>query len=167
MNETNLQTQRSPIYNHVTGEVLRLTMADATHRIALDKSWSREPPPPPGWKRQTPQYRATRDLHPPALDRMRHDTPWASTMDENCWQYATGPIADGDLVQTTSWPHESFEPLNYAAKQILNFFNMREKSRMQLSPWLNGEVRLETGTEGMSIPVPHVRPKPSLVHTDS
>jgi len=167
MTAENLHTQRCALYNHATGEVRHLTISEANNTIGFDKSWSRDRPPPKGWERQVPQYRATRDLHPPVLDRMGHDTPWASTMDEICWQYAPGPIRKGEVVETKSWPHESFEPINYAAKQILQFFNEREKSRMQLSPWFNGEVRLETGNEGTSILVSHVRPRPAMVETRS
>jgi hypothetical protein len=136
------------IHNLETGEVLDLDIFTANEKIARDPAWSREPPLPAGWDREMPLYQATRDLVPAALERMRLDTPWTSSSNPNVWQYADRPIAAGEEVETTAWPHDSFLPLNHSARAIHEFFTTRTKSRMQQSPWTARRIHLEDGLSG-------------------
>jgi hypothetical protein len=137
--------QKSTIHNVVTGEVVSLSPEAIKMTMAGDANWRRGEAPPRGWERETPRYKATRDLHPPALARMGLETPWTSCNNEHTWQYAPGTVRDGEIVATTSWPHESFRPLNESAKRIHNFFSTATKSRMQLRPWADGRINIDDG----------------------
>jgi hypothetical protein len=104
--------------------------------------------PPPGWERETPKYRAIRDLHPAAKARFRSEPPFAHCWDSSEWQYAIGDVKAGDVVETREWPHASFAPLNYAAKKVLEFFTSQQKSRLPRSPWFGDRIRLDSGLNG-------------------
>ena len=84
--------------------------------------------PPPGWQFEQPRFRATRDLRPSPNGRHKFEPPFASISDNSVYQFATQPIKAGEEIETKSWPHESFFPLNYSAKKVLDFFNSRPKS---------------------------------------
>jgi hypothetical protein len=71
--------------------------------------------PPPGWQREVPRYRATRDIHPSPNTRHRFEPPFAAVWDDDMWQYGTQPIAAREEIETREWPHPSFRPLNYSA----------------------------------------------------
>jgi hypothetical protein len=109
------------------------------------KEWSFHKPPPLNWEFTIPKYRVTRDISPPTRDRYRTEKPFTTMADNDCWQYADRPYQRGEEISTTAWPHASFQPLTHSAKMILNFFNSAMKSRLPLSPWFNGRVRLDTG----------------------
>src|SRR5882757_6700343 len=91
---------------------------------------NREPADPatpfPGWERETPKYRATREVRPGEKARFRFEPPFAMASDSDTWQYATRPIAAGEIIETKEWPHPSFRQLNYAAAKVLDFFNTRQ-----------------------------------------
>lgn len=106
--------------------------------------------PPPGW--ETPKYRATRDIHPSPNRRHRLETPFASCSDNDAWQYGEQPLKAGEEIETREWPHPSFQPLNYSARKVLEFFNMRQKSRMQRSPWRGDRLVLDDGLSGPTQP---------------
>jgi hypothetical protein len=44
-------------------------------------------------------------------------------------------------------------PLNYSARQVMDFFTNRQKSRLPRSPWADGRIRLEDGLGG---PMPKI-----------
>jgi hypothetical protein len=52
------------------------------------------------------------------------------------------------VIETTSWPHPSFQPLNYSAEEVPAYLNSATKSRLTLSPWHGGGLRLENGLSG-------------------
>jgi hypothetical protein len=113
---------------------------------------NREPADPatpfPGWEREVPRYRATREVRPGEKARFRFEPPFALASDSDIWQYATRPISAGETIETKEWPHPSFRPLNYAAGKVLDFFNMRQKSRLARSPWEGDRLRLDDGLTG-------------------
>lgn len=110
------------------------------------------PSPPPGWERETPKYRATRDIHPTTKARFRLEPPFASLSDSDVWQYGEQPIKAGEILETRAWPHPSFRPLNYGAGKVLDFFNSRQKSRLPLSPWRGDRIVLDDGLTGPTQP---------------
>ncbi len=152
------------IYNRVTRAEMTVPYQEAIARIRAHSDWSLEPPPPEGWRLETPLYRATRNLHPAPKERARTETPWSYSSDGDCWQYAERPIATGEEIETDRWPHESMQPLNYAATQIHKFFTTGMRSRMMVAPVRNGEVDIGTGFEGPLTPV-IPRPKASMIET--
>jgi hypothetical protein len=101
--------------------------------------------PPLGWEREIPKYRATRAVHPSPNKRFKLEKPFSSCSDNDCWQYAERSVAAGEVITTTAWPHQSFRPLNFAAEKVLAFFNGALRSRLTLSPWHAGAVRLDNG----------------------
>lgn len=115
---------------------------------------------PTGWDRQIPRYLATRALKPPERERYKFERPFTTCGDPDTWQYLTQPIAAGQKIETTSWPHDSFLPLNETAKQILAFFKLQMKSRLTQSPWRDGRMYLDNGmTGGVITPAMMVTPK--------
>ena len=136
-----------------------------TGEVGADKEWSFHKPPPPGWEREIPKYRATRDVHPAPKARFRFEPPFASITDSDEWQYGTRAIEAGEIVETKDWPHPSFIPLNYGAEKVLAFFNSQMKSRMQRSPWNGDCLRLDNGLFGNVIDAARVVP-PQLKQID-
>lgn len=78
--------------------------------------------------------------------RFRFEPPFASCLDGSVWQYGERLNKAGEVIETTEWPHPSF--LNYGAKKVLEFFRNGQKSRMQRSPWANGQIRLDNSLNG-------------------
>jgi hypothetical protein len=116
---------------------------------ATDKRQPIPNEPPPGWEREIPRYRVSRDVHASPKSRHRFEPPFASSTDNDCWQYAERDYKAGDLVETREWPHPSFFPLNYSAKKVLEFFNSRIKSRLPRTPYgPDGRLRLDDGLTG-------------------
>jgi hypothetical protein len=111
--------------------------------------WSFTKPPPIGWERETPKYRAAREVHPAQKARFRFEPPFSMTIDNSAWQYGTRIIAAGEIVETREWPHASFHPLNYAAEKVLDYFRNHPKSRLPRSPWFGDRVRLSDGLSGV------------------
>jgi hypothetical protein len=103
---------------------------------------------PADWQFEIPRYRSTRAVHPAATSRFRFEMPLSQMSDSDCWQYAEHPVKSGAIVETKSWPHESFVGLNEAAQRVLEFFNSAPRSRLGLSPWRDGQIFLSTGFEG-------------------
>jgi hypothetical protein len=108
--------------------------------------------PPPGWEREVPRYRVTRDIHPSPNSRHRFEPPFASLSDSGVWQYGAQPIKAGEIIETREWPHPSFHALNYGAGKVLDFFNMRQKSRLPRSPWQGNRLVLDDGLTGTTQP---------------
>jgi hypothetical protein len=106
--------------------------------------------PPPGWERETPKYKATRNFHASPNPRHRLEPPFTFCWDDATWQYAEQgqEVAAGQEIWTTAWPHPSWRALNRSAEKVLDFFNSRQRSRMALSPWRNGRIELDDGLSG-------------------
>ena len=85
---------------------------------------------PPGWERETPKYRAIRDIQPAIKARFRFEPQFASMANSDEWQYGTRPIKAGEIIETPEWPHSSFRPLNYSAGKVLDFFNNQQTLAM-------------------------------------
>jgi hypothetical protein len=126
--------------------------------IGADKEWSLHKPPPIGWQFETPKYKATRDVEPAPKARFRSEPPFTTPSGIDIWQYGERPIKAGEIIETREWPHPSFRPLNYCAGKVLDFFNMRQKSRLARSPWAGDRIRLDDGLTGPGIVQP-VTPK--------
>ncbi|MGY4437057.1 hypothetical protein ACVWWO_009534 [Bradyrhizobium sp. F1.13.1] len=138
-----MKIMNAEFYNVETGEVriLPLTEAENIVRSSFGR-FSFIKPLPEGWDRQIPRYRATAPLRPSPKERHRHEPPFTSSTDPSCWQYGERSIVAGETIETTAWPHPSFQGLNDSARQIQKFFASAVKSRLQVSPWRNGRVHL-------------------------
>jgi hypothetical protein len=101
--------------------------------------------PVPGWETIVPIYRARRAVRPATKARYRAERPFTTMDDNDSWQYGERSIAAGEIVETKAWPHPSFDPLNYSAQKTLAFFNGALRSRLPVSPWHGGQVRLDNG----------------------
>jgi hypothetical protein len=100
------------------------------------------------WDRIVPRYRVTRDLKPAEKNRFRFEPPFAQQADGDIWQYGNRPLAAGEEIETKSWPHPTMHPLNESARRVLEFFKMRQRSRLPLSPWRDGRIVLDDGLTG-------------------
>jgi hypothetical protein len=108
--------------------------------------------PPPGFEREVPRYRATRDVYPSPNSRHRHESPFSSFSDDAVWQFAERDYKAGEEIETKSWPHPSFHALNYSAEKVLEFFSSRQKSRLPLAPWRFDRLVLDDGLSGPTQP---------------
>jgi hypothetical protein len=146
---------------HCDGRERTLNVLEAAREVHAGGGWSTVKPPPPGWERETPQYRVTRELKPAEKARFRLEPPFAHSFDSNVWQYGERPLKAGEILETTAWPHPSFHPLNFAAQKVLAFFNAAMKSRLPLAPFYGGQVRLDDGLTGsivVSVVPPQLQP---------
>jgi hypothetical protein len=108
--------------------------------------------PPLNWRREVPKYRIVRETLPAPKDRFRFEPPFAQQSDAAQWQYGDRVYHAGEVIETTEWPNPgTMHPLNYSASQVMEFINLRMKSRLPRSPWANDQVRLDDGLTG-SIP---------------
>jgi hypothetical protein len=117
--------------------------------------------PPLNWKREIPKYRMSRDTKPAPKERFRFEPPFASASDASVWQYGETVHLAGSVIETTEWPNPgTMTPLNYSAREVMNFFTSRQKSRMPRSPWANDQVRLEDGLGGPQPQIKAPQPEP-------
>lgn len=136
------------IYNH-SGESRTLPAVQAENEVRNSRGeWSYAKPLPPGWDREPARYRVEVELHPSPLARHRLDTPFVSSTDSTMFQYADRVLHAGEVVEISSWPHPSMSPLNAIAKQIMAFFTSHSKSRLPMSPFHKGQLRLDDGLTG-------------------
>lgn len=133
---------------HRDGREQTIDVHEASRLTGRDGNWSFVKPPPPGWEREIPRYKATRDLHPSPKARHRFEPPFGMTTDSSMWQYAERPIKAGEIIESKEWPHPSFHPLNYGAGKVLDFFTSRQKSRLPRAPWEGNGIRLSDGMTG-------------------
>lgn len=110
----------------------------------------------PGWEQITPRYKVVRDVHPSPNPRFKWEKPFAQIFNNDEWQQGDRVYKAGEIIETKSWPHQSFLPLNYSAERVLSFFNARMKSRLTFSPWRGGRIDLDDGLTGPG--APDVRP---------
>jgi hypothetical protein len=115
--------------------------------------------PPLDWRREMPRYRVRAETRPAPKARFRFEPPFTQIMDSSEWQYGERVHRAGEIIETTEWPNPgTMTPLNYSAREVLNFFNSRQKSRLPRSPWFGDKVRLDDGLGGPA-PMPGpVRP---------
>src|SRR5258707_671159 len=98
--------------------------------------------------RETPRYRASRDVWPASQPYVKHVQPIPHMAElEDVWQYGRAPIAAGKVIATGEWPHESFEPLNESARRVHGFFLARiGKVWLSWRPWDGDHIVLDDGT---------------------
>jgi hypothetical protein len=110
--------------------------------------------PPLNWRKEMPVYRVRVETRPAPKERFRFEPPFAQIMDPSEWQYGTRVWPAGSVIETTEWPNPgSMTALNYSAREVMEFFNSRHKSRLPRSPWHDGRVRLDDGLSG---PIPKI-----------
>ena len=93
---------------------------------------------------EIPKYRASRAVEPSPNARYRLEPPLARIFDDS-WQYGIVPVARGEIVVSTAWPHPGFVGLNDTGRRIQEYFQRAQKSRLPLSPWYEGRLRLDDG----------------------
>lgn len=150
----------APTIYHRDGREETVEATAAAWRIRQDPAWSYHKPPPPGWEREIPKYRVTRDVEPVQKERFRSEPPFTYDYSTDVWQYGERSYKCGEVIDTKNWPHSSFQPLNYSAAQVLHFFNSRQKSRMTNSPWHVNQLRLDDGMGGGPVPEALLSSKP-------
>jgi hypothetical protein len=118
--------------------------------------------PPLNWRKELPKYRISRETLPSPKERHRFEPPFSSTSDASVWQYGERIHKAGEVIETTEWPNPgTMTPLNYSARQVMEYFTSRQKSRLPRSPWANDQVRLDDGLSG---PLPKIKaPQPERV----
>jgi hypothetical protein len=136
---------------HRDGREQTIDVQQASRVTYNDKEWSFHKWPPLNWERETPKYRATRDLQPAQMARHRLEPPFEKMWDSDIWQYGERPIMRGEIIESRTWPHESFLAMNYSAGKVLDFFTSRTKSRLPHSPWFVDRIRLDDGLTGQII----------------
>jgi hypothetical protein len=151
-----------------SSETLRGDLARNRVHFQPDE-WSMVKPPPLGWERTVPRYVITRDLRPSPNGRHKNEAPFSEIWQSDIWQQADRNYEAGEVVETTSWPHPSMrpagptdDPAHYAAEKILEYFKVSMKSRLQVSPWHQGQVRLSDGISGsmpQHVSTPQIKPQ--------
>jgi hypothetical protein len=121
--------------------------------------------PPLNWRREVPKYRVSRETKPALKKRFTFEPPFSSGSESDVWQYGERVHKAGEIIETTEWPNPgTMIPLNYSARQVMEFFTSRQKSRLGRAPWRDGQVFLD---DGLSNPLPKiVAPKPEPVRTE-
>jgi hypothetical protein len=115
--------------------------------------------PPLNWRKEMPVYRVRVETRQAPKSRFRFEPPFASQSDSDVWQYGERIHKAGEVIETDQWPCAgTFVPLNYSAREVLNFFNSRQKSRLPRSPWADGRIRLSDGLSGAGPTFDHVAP---------
>jgi hypothetical protein len=110
--------------------------------------------PPLNWKREVPKYRISHETVPSPKERHRFEPPFASCSEANIWQYGERIHKAGEVITTDQWPCPgTMTPLNYSARQVMEFFTSRQRSRMARAPWRDGQVFLD---DGLSNPLPKI-----------
>jgi hypothetical protein len=95
--------------------------------------------PPLNWKREIPKYRISRDTKPAPKERFKFEPPFASCSEADIWQYGERIHKAGEIIATTFWPNAgTMTPLNYSARQVMEYFTSRQKSRLARAPWRDG-----------------------------
>ena len=101
--------------------------------------------PPAGWDRETPKYRATRDLAPAFHLSVRFGPPRAGISAGGVWQYGHRRIKAGEVFESREWPHPSLQPLNESGRRVQQFFNSHPKNELPWRPWREDRVVLNDG----------------------
>jgi hypothetical protein len=117
--------------------------------------------PPLNWKREIPKYRISRETLPSPKERFKFEPPFSSGSDASTWQYGERVHDAGEIIETTFWPNPgTMTPLNYSAKQVMEYFTSHQKSRLARAPWRDGQVFLDDGLSNplSKIVAPQVQP---------
>jgi len=110
--------------------------------------------PPLDWRREVPKYRISRETKPAPKQRFRVEPPFTSGSESDVWQYGERVHKAGEVIESTEWPNPgTMTPLNYSARQVMEFFTSRQKSRLGRTPWRDGKVFLD---DGLSNPLPKI-----------
>jgi hypothetical protein len=105
--------------------------------------------PPLNWKREIPKYRISRETLPAPKSRVKYEPPFASCSEANIWQYGERIHKAGEVIATTEWPCPgTMTPLNYSAREVMEFYTSRQRSRMARAPWRDDQVFLDDGLSG-------------------
>jgi len=106
--------------------------------------------PPLNWRREVPKYRISRETKPAPKERFRFEPPFSSGSESDVWQYGERTLKAGEVIETTEWPNPgTMTALNYSARQVIDFFTSRQKSRLPRSPFDGDRLRLEDGLSGV------------------
>jgi hypothetical protein len=121
--------------------------------------------PPLNWRRELPRYRIGKLTKPAPKERFRFEPPFSSSSESDVWQFGERVYKAGEVVETTEWPNPgTMTPLNYSAREVMEFFTTRQKSRLARTPWRDGRVFLD---DGLSNPLPKIAsPKPEPVRIE-
>jgi hypothetical protein len=110
--------------------------------------------PPLDWKRTIPKYRISHETLPAPKSRFKFEPPFAQISDASTWQYGEKIWPANSVIETTFWPNPgTMTPLNFSAREVLNYFTTHQKSRLPRSPWADDQVRLD---DGLSNPLPKI-----------
>jgi hypothetical protein len=102
--------------------------------------------PPLNWRKEIPVYRVRVETRAAPKTRFRFEPPFSQIMDSSEWQYGERVHKAGEIISTTEWPCAgTMTPLNYSAREVMEYFTSRQRSRLARSPWFDGQVRLEDG----------------------
>ena len=99
-----------------------------------------EPFPDIGWEKEVPRYRATMDVRPAKSDRLKHEPPVTYCSDPAEWQHGERQMNAGDEIETTTWPHRSFQGINTSARHVLDLIQNRSGYVLPKTPWQDGQV---------------------------
>jgi hypothetical protein len=117
--------------------------------------------PPLNWKKELPKYRISRDTKPAPKERFRFESPFSSGSESDVWQYGERIHKAGEVIETTEWPNPgTMTALNYSARQVMEYFTSRQKSRLARAPWRDGQVFLEDGLSGAMPKITSPQPEP-------
>jgi hypothetical protein len=120
--------------------------------------------PPLNWRKEMPVYRVRAETRPAPKTRFRFEPPFAQIMDPSEWQYGERVWPAGSVIATDQWPCAgTFVPLNYSAREVMEYFTSRQRSRLARSPFIDGQVRLE---DGLSSDGPPKIVAPKMAATD-
>jgi len=105
--------------------------------------------PPLNWRREVPKYRVSRETKLAPKERFRFEPPFSSGSESDVWQYGERVHKAGEIIETTEWPNPgTMTALNYSARQVIDFFTSRQKSRLPRSPFDGDRLRLDDGLTG-------------------
>jgi hypothetical protein len=87
--------------------------------------------PPLNWRHEVPKYRISRDTKPAPKERFKFEPPFSSSSESDVWQYSDRLYRASEVIETTFWPNPgTMTPLNYSARQVMEYFTSRQKSRL-------------------------------------
>jgi hypothetical protein len=102
--------------------------------------------PPLNWRKEMPVYRVRAETRPAPKTRFRFEPPFSQVMNPNEWQYSERVWPAGSVIASDQWPNPgTMTPLNYSAREVMEYFTSRQKSRLPRSPWFDDQVRLQDG----------------------
>src|ERR1700688_4116102 len=117
-----------------------------TTTTSIDPKKPIPPAPPLNWRKEMPVYRVRAETRPAPKTRFRFEPPFSQVMNPNEWQFGERIHKAGEIIATTEWPCAgTMTPLNYSAREVMDYFTSRQRSRLARSPWFDDQVRLQDG----------------------